>query len=73
MVLIDQDKLLSLKQKITPSKLAEYELDEEPSAKKIDYHFLFGVTSKEIASFMVGECPQNTTKNNKWALRNFEA
>ena len=58
---------------ITPSKLAEHESDEEPSAKKIDDRFLFDVTSKEIASFMEGECPRNTTKNNEWELHNFEA
>lgn len=73
MALIDQEKPLSLKRKMTASKSADCESDEEPSAKKIDDRFLFDVTSEEIESFMEGECPRNTTKNNEWAVRNFEA
>ena len=53
--------------------MVKHESDKEPSANKIDDYFLFDVTSKEIASFMEGECPCNTTKNNEWPLCNFEA
>ena len=69
----DPDKPLSLKQKETVSELALCESNEVPAAKKVDDCFMFDFISKEIESFMDGECPRNTTKNNEWAVCNFEA
>ena len=52
MALIDPDEPLSLKWKVTASKVANCESVKEPLAKKVDNQFLFDVTSKEIESFM---------------------
>ena len=70
---INPDKPLSLKQKATVSKLADCESGEEPAAKKVNDRFLFDGTREEIKSFVEEECPQDTTKNNEWAVHNFEA
>ena len=49
--------------------------DPETSKKhdKIDYRYLFDVTFDDLTRFKEGECPANTEKNTKWAIKIFES
>ena len=58
-----------------PSKKPHNEMEEkEDSENHIAERFQFDFCSvDELQKFKEGECPENTGKNNDWALRNFHA
>ena len=48
--------------------------EKEVSENHIAERFQFDSCSvDELQKFKEGECPENTAKNNDWALRNFHA
>jgi len=55
-----------------PIEAAEEKSDNDENAN-IAGRFQFDYNFDELQKFKEGECPENTTKSNDWALRNFHA
>ena len=48
---------------------------DQQSSKKVTRRmtYLFDVTFDDLSKFKEGECPTNTEKNTKWAIKIFES